>query len=340
MRIWLDKTVDEEFEDLGTQGHTGTLNDRQFTFLATLGHTGALADRMGSFIAGGRVVDITAPVVVTSSYDNGTGALALNITEASGSATCYWALVANPSTPTTAQVKAGTGGGILEAGSFTVTSGGDSDIISLTGPSGNELHLVIEDASGNNTGTPSAGNNTVITGVSFPASTIYSQDFTTDQTAATELTLETGFTATAETARGPFSFPNNGSQTGALKVTSTSTFVNAFWYVRAAQLSSAIVPGNSYNINVAASVYKNTSSATTINMSVHWIDNADAVIGAALASFSGDPTQYVEQGKVDLAGSGLVAPAGAVGIRVRMGANNWFTGNMRQYLYLVEIEAI
>ena len=35
MRIWLDKTVDEEFEDLGTAGHTGTLNDRQYTYLAT-----------------------------------------------------------------------------------------------------------------------------------------------------------------------------------------------------------------------------------------------------------------------------------------------------------------
>lgn len=111
--------------------------------------------------------DVTAPVVDSSSYD--AGVVTMGVTEASGAATVYWALVANPSAPTAAQVEAGTGGGILEAGSFVVEDGANTDVISVTDVTGDELHLVLKDASGNSTGDPSLANNTIITGVSIAA---------------------------------------------------------------------------------------------------------------------------------------------------------------------------
>ena len=46
MRIWPEKTVDQEFADLGTAGWSGTLNDRQFAYLRNAGYTGGLADMM------------------------------------------------------------------------------------------------------------------------------------------------------------------------------------------------------------------------------------------------------------------------------------------------------
>lgn len=46
MRIWPEKTVDQEFADLGTAGWSGTLNDRQFAYLRDAGYTGGLADMM------------------------------------------------------------------------------------------------------------------------------------------------------------------------------------------------------------------------------------------------------------------------------------------------------
>lgn len=44
MRIYPDKTVDEEFKALGDAGHTGTLNDRQFSFLRGQGLSNSLTD--------------------------------------------------------------------------------------------------------------------------------------------------------------------------------------------------------------------------------------------------------------------------------------------------------
>lgn len=46
MRIWPEKTVDQEFADLAAAGHFGTLNDRQFQYLRAAGRTGGLADMM------------------------------------------------------------------------------------------------------------------------------------------------------------------------------------------------------------------------------------------------------------------------------------------------------
>lgn len=121
----------------------------------------SLAGRTG----GVSVPDTTAPVVNSFSYNNSTQTVSLNVTEASGSSTVYWATVANPSTPTGAQIKAGTGGGILDSGSFTATSGGDTDVVSVSDTTADEIHIYLEDGSGNNTGNPSALNNTIATGV-------------------------------------------------------------------------------------------------------------------------------------------------------------------------------
>ena len=49
MRIYPDKTVDEEFKDLGDLGYTGSLNDRQFAFLTAQGLFGALADKFSQW---------------------------------------------------------------------------------------------------------------------------------------------------------------------------------------------------------------------------------------------------------------------------------------------------
>lgn len=47
MRIYSDRTVDQEFADLGTLGFTGSLNDRQIAYLKSYGLTGSLSDLMG-----------------------------------------------------------------------------------------------------------------------------------------------------------------------------------------------------------------------------------------------------------------------------------------------------
>ena len=56
LRIWPDtKTVDAEFSDLGTLGHSGTLNDRIYSYLGDAGFTGSLSDRLASWTGGGDV---------------------------------------------------------------------------------------------------------------------------------------------------------------------------------------------------------------------------------------------------------------------------------------------
>lgn len=71
MRIYPDRSVSGEFEQLGTDGFTGTLNDRQFAQLGALGLTGALADRFGAWdgevtttidVGGGQTEELTDPV--------------------------------------------------------------------------------------------------------------------------------------------------------------------------------------------------------------------------------------------------------------------------------------
>lgn len=69
MRIYTDKTQDEEWEALGDLGHSGTLNERQWKYLGSLGYTGTLTDRFAQMSDG----DILAPTVVSySPADGGT----------------------------------------------------------------------------------------------------------------------------------------------------------------------------------------------------------------------------------------------------------------------------
>ena len=46
MKIFTDKTQDQEFQDLGDLGWTGSLNDRQFQYLRNAGFTGSLNDML------------------------------------------------------------------------------------------------------------------------------------------------------------------------------------------------------------------------------------------------------------------------------------------------------
>lgn len=50
MRIYPNTTVDYEFQQLGSLGHSGSLNDRQFSLLRTSGYTGALADMLAQYL--------------------------------------------------------------------------------------------------------------------------------------------------------------------------------------------------------------------------------------------------------------------------------------------------
>ena len=96
--------------------------------------------------------DTTAPVINSATYDAPTRTLNTNITEASGSVTRRWALVTNPSTPSKAQIAAGTGGGVLESGSYTAVNGDDAEVITVTNEAGNEIHFYDTDGSGNESG--------------------------------------------------------------------------------------------------------------------------------------------------------------------------------------------
>ena len=85
------------------------------------------------------------PVINTSSYTDATQTLAITYTEANPDR-IYWATVTNPSTPTAAQIVAGTGGGILDAGNYAVTT---SQVISVSNEAADEIHLVMTDTTGN-----------------------------------------------------------------------------------------------------------------------------------------------------------------------------------------------
>lgn len=140
--------------------------------------------------------DTTAPVVTASSYDSGTSALSMSVTEADSlPCTLYWAAVATGSTPSAAQVEAGTGGGILQAGTASLGSGANSFTISLTNTSIKELHFVVKDGSGNSTGTPAAGSHTIITGITVAAAGIAALGYATATgTGATYTVPLTGLT--------------------------------------------------------------------------------------------------------------------------------------------------
>ena len=92
--------------------------------------------------------DAIAPVITSSTYTDATQTLVVNVTEVNPNL-FYWALVTNPSAPTAAQIIAGTGGGILEAGSESYAGAGFSGTLSVTNEAGNELHVVVTDAAGN-----------------------------------------------------------------------------------------------------------------------------------------------------------------------------------------------
>lgn len=96
-------------------------------------------------------VDIITPVINAISYDDATQELMVDIIEASGSVTAVWA-TANLATDPTFTIAGGWSGATHETGSFTITSGGDVDTISLTAatPTGaRELSLYFYDAAGN-----------------------------------------------------------------------------------------------------------------------------------------------------------------------------------------------
>lgn len=141
--------------------------------------------------------DTTAPVSTAISYDSGTSTLTINITEAESlPVTAYWAWVASGVTPTEAQIVAGSGGSILEAGTLTgLTAGVNTPTITVTDAAGSELHFVLRDAVANSSGTPSVANKTVVTGITLPAAGLTAVGYqTATGTAATYTVPLTGLT--------------------------------------------------------------------------------------------------------------------------------------------------
>lgn len=59
MKIFPDKTQDEEFKDLGALGWTGSLNDRQFQYLRDAGYSGSLTDMLAAAKGGGEAPAVT-----------------------------------------------------------------------------------------------------------------------------------------------------------------------------------------------------------------------------------------------------------------------------------------
>ena len=90
--------------------------------------------------------DTTAPVVESSSIVDKT--VSATITEQNPER-FFVVGVANPSTPSAAQIVAGTGGGILEAAQGFYTAGYQEILVEFTNGSIDEIHFVFRDAAGN-----------------------------------------------------------------------------------------------------------------------------------------------------------------------------------------------
>ena len=146
----------------------GTLSGTPTDVTADDTYTLTMQDAYGRQTADTFTLEITAalvaPTVSSSSYNASTGEVTMAINSTAGDCTVYWATTASGATPTEAQVRAGTGGGILDAGTSTSSAPSDTDTITVTDTTAEELHFVVENAAGD-TGTPSGANNTVITGV-------------------------------------------------------------------------------------------------------------------------------------------------------------------------------
>lgn len=112
-------------------------------------NSGGFADSAFSLGVSAPTGDTTAPVVNSISL-SGTE-INVDLTETSGAATAVWA-TSEPATDPTFTVGGGWSGSVYETGSFTATSGGDTDTISLTEttpPGAQEMSLYFYDAAGN-----------------------------------------------------------------------------------------------------------------------------------------------------------------------------------------------
>jgi hypothetical protein len=62
-------TVDEEFEWLGSLGHSGSLNDRLFSHLRSLGLEGSLTDMLAAFYGGGYTLRFLSQTETTQTFE-------------------------------------------------------------------------------------------------------------------------------------------------------------------------------------------------------------------------------------------------------------------------------
>lgn len=107
--------------------------------------------------------DTTAPAIENFSYDNSTGEVTLDITEASGSATVVWATSATGDIPTYS-IGSGWSGAIYETGNFGVVSGANTGTLTTTAatPDGtSRLTIYVYDADDN---LSQPGSTSIVTG--------------------------------------------------------------------------------------------------------------------------------------------------------------------------------
>lgn len=126
--------------------------------------------------------DTTAPVVNSDSYTSATRQLVLNITEASGSATLYGATVANPNTPSKADIENNTGTALDTFTQVVTEGGGPYTVTGLTDETANEIHYFLRDAAGNESAIQ------ILTGVVVDATAATLSSATGTQTGQTTAT--------------------------------------------------------------------------------------------------------------------------------------------------------
>jgi len=123
------------FENWSNPGSTGTGQYLDQIKAATVGPIGFAAAGEG---------DVTSPVISSpnAGTPTSTGTTDATVSTDEGNGTLYWAVVTNAGSATDAQIKAGSGGNIVAAGSQAVIGTGTQTVASITGLAIGTLHQI------------------------------------------------------------------------------------------------------------------------------------------------------------------------------------------------------
>lgn len=187
----------------------------QFAYLAAAGYSGALADKMAA-AAGG---DFTAPVLSGNSFNDTTDAATFRTTEGG---TFVWATHLTTET-LTANGSGGWTGSLLESGTDTVASSGESTISAAytattgTGGESRKFSYYIRDAAGNDSNVITETftvNSTGPSTVAFDSSTWVNLTLDGLSASPSNLVIAGRFKRTAADGAGDTYFLSSGNATG------------------------------------------------------------------------------------------------------------------------------